>query len=882
MLRVPPWTTYRVQLRGGVDFAAVAGLAEYLAMLGVTHLYCSPVLAAAPGSEHGYDVVDPTRLDPALGGDTGYAELVRAVRHAGLGHVLDIVPNHMAADPANPWWWDVLENGPASRYAGFFDIDWEGGEPASVDTVLVPILADHYGRVLEAGELRVERRGGVVDLRYRDSVLPVSPRSLADLLAGAARGAGSPKLAAVAEELAALSPARATSTAAEARHARRRALTAALDALCHDDPVVARAVDDAIATLNADIDRLDGLLRRQHYRLAHWRTAGEELDYRRFFNIESLVALRCEDHAVFDDTHRLVLGLVADGTVQGLRIDHVDGLREPAAYLQRLAEHTNGVFTVVEKILETDETIPAGWPVAGTTGYDFAARVGNLFVDSENEAAVTACYRAHTGETDDFAAVAEGAKRQVMRDELAPEVERVTGLLADVTDRHRRHRDHTRRGLRAAVIEFVSHFPVYRTYVRPGQPPSAADVDRVRWAVRLSVERRADLDEELLTFLGELALGGHSGAREAEFALRLQQLTAPVMAKGVEDTAFYRYHRLISLNEVGGDPGVFGRPVDDFHRSTAETAERCPGSMLTLSTHDTKRSADVRARLHVLSEMPAAWGAAVGRWAETNDRHRCGPWPDANAEYLLYQTLVGAWPIGAERAVAFMAKATKEAKVHTSWTDPVQDYDEAVEHFVRAVLDDEGFTLDLTGFLAEHRVVERGRRTSLAQTALLLTCPGVADVYQGDELWDLSLVDPDNRRPVDWSVRRALLDELGRAGSSCHAVSPEADEVGRTKLRLLHRLLLHRRGCPAAYDPGGYEALALRGRRAAQVVAFRRPSLAVVVPRLGDDEWGDTAVDLPGGSWTDVVTGRPVDGGRQLLDGLFARFPVAVLARTSG
>ena len=879
---MPPWTTYRVQLRAGVDFAAVAGLTGYLARLGVTHLHCSPVLAATPGSEHGYDVVDPTRLDPALGGDTGYAELVRAVRHAGLGHVLDIVPNHMAAGPSNPWWWDVLENGPASRYAAFFDIDWEGGEPASVDTVLVPILADHYGRVLEAGELRVERRGGVVDLRYGDSVLPVSPRTLADLLAGVARAAGSPGLAAVAEELAALPPARATSTEAEARHARRRALTAALDELCHDDPLLARAVDDAIAALNADTDRLDELLRRQHYRLAHWRTAGEELDYRRFFNIESLVALRCEDPVVFDETHRLVLRLVAEGTVQGLRIDHVDGLRDPLAYLRRLAERTNGVFTAVEKILETEETLPGCWPVAGTTGYDFAARVGNLFVDSENEAAMSACYRTHTGRTADFAAVAEEAKRQIMRDELAAEVERVTGLLAEVTDRHRRHRDHTRRALRQAVVEFVSHFPVYRTYVRPGHPPSAADAERVRQTVRRSLERRADLDGELLSFLGELALAVHPGGREAEFALRLQQLTAPVMAKGVEDTAFYRYHRLISLNEVGGDPGVFGRPVEDFHRRTAATAEQWPDAMLTLSTHDTKRSADVRARLHVLSELPAAWETAVVRWTEANDRHRCGPWPDANAEYLLYQTLVGAWPIDVERVVAFMAKATKEAKVHTSWTDPVPDYDDAVAGFVRAVLGDERFTQALADFLARHRVVARGRRTSLAQTALLLTCPGVADVYQGDELWDLSLVDPDNRRPVDWALRRALLEELGAAGSSGHPGTPDGDEVGRTKLRLLHRLLVHRRSCPAAYGPGGYEALALGGRRAAHAVAYRRPSLAVVVPRLGQGDWDDTAVDLPGRSWTDVVTNRPVEGGRQLLGELFARFPVAVLARTSG
>jgi (1->4)-alpha-D-glucan 1-alpha-D-glucosylmutase len=609
--------------------------------------------------------------------------------------------------------------------------------------------------------------------------------------------------------------------------------------------------------------------------LAYWRTASEELDYRRFFNIESLIGVRVEDPEVFSLTHRLIVELVKEGTVDGLRVDHVDGLRDPEKYLGDLAKATGGAYTVVEKILEPGESLRGSWPVAGTSGYDFLVWVNNLFVEGRSEAAMTAAYQAVSGETASYEEVVQASKQQVMSSELAAEVERLVGLLADLSDGYRRHRDHTRRELRGTLREFIARFAVYRTYVRPGEAANDEDRRQVVLAAEAAHAARPELDAELLCFLGELALGEHEGAGEAEFAQRLAQLTAPVMAKGVEDTAFYRYNRLVSLNEVGGDPGVFGRPVAEFHQAMAATAEQWPEAMLTLSTHDTKRSADVRARINVISEMPEVWRAGAERWMGLTEPYLRDGLPDRNAIYLLFQTLLGAWPIDAERAVAFMAKATKEAKVHTSWTDPVVAYDEAMEAFVRAALADDVFTGTVWSWLAEHRVVERGRRNSLAQTALLMTCPGLPDLYQGSELWDLSLVDPDNRRPVDYDERRRLLAGLGAGAGG--GTGP--DERGTSKLLVVHRLLAHRKTDPGSYQAAGYEPLVASGCRADDVVAFHRGALAVVVPCRGDDNWGDTTIELPRLGGRDVVTGRPVAGGTRRLAELFAELPVAVVAR---
>jgi len=823
--------TYRVQLHAGFGFDSAAEIVGYLARLGVSHLYCSPYLQAAAGSTHGYDVVDHSRINSELGGAAGHARLARRLAEAGLGQVLDIVPNHMAIGTrANAWWWDVLEHGLDSRYAGYFDIDWDPPQPELAGLVLVPVLGDHYGRVLEAGELAVERRDGWFSVRYHDHEAPLSRRTL--------------------------------------------------DELAHDDQgEIPQAVIEA---LNRDPDVLDALLRRQNYRLAYWRTAAEELNYRRFFDISTLAGLRVEDPLVFADTHSLILGLVRDGVVEGLRVDHVDGLADPAGYLERLRDASGGAYVVVEKILEPGEALPRSWPVAGTSGYDFLNAVNQLFTDSAGEAAMRACYARFTAGSADYADVVHTAKLQVMRDSLAAEVERLTSLLAKVCDGHGRERDFTRRQLRDALHELIAAFPVYRSYGYPGRPVSQADADHVADAVAGALRHRPSLDPELAGFIGELLTGVHPGACEADFMLHFAQVSAPVMAKGVEDTAFYRYLALASLCEVGGDPGRFGRPVDDFHQAMSAAARQWPESMLTLATHDTKRSADVRARLSLLAELPEAWQQAAGRWAQRNERHMRNGWPDRNAEYLLYQTLVGAWPIDAARAAAFMAKAVREAKVRTSWTDPDPGYDEAVSAFVAALLADREFVADLESFLAEHRLVELGRVSSLAQVTLLLTCPGIPDLYQGTEVWDLSLVDPDNRRPVDYAARGQLLDALADAGPE--AALARADEGG-PKLWLIHRLLGHRHRYLDAYGPGsGYQALPVSGARAEHVVAFTRTGgLAVVVPRLlarlGGRTWDDTTVTVPGGDWISVLDAEPVRGGQVSVATLLRRFPVAVLGR---
>ena len=871
-----PGATYRVQLHAEFDFEAAARISDYLSALGVTHLYCSPYFQSVAGSTHGYDVVDPVSFNVELGGAPGHARLVGALHDAALGQVLDIVPNHMGTDPANRWWWDVLENGQASRYARYFDIDWDGPDDRAAFTVLAPVLGDHYGRILDAGELHVTRARGAFELHYHEHRLPISPRTIDQLLAAAARRVGSAEVARLAADFGALPDSRITDHAAVAeRHTAKLHLEAELAALCERNELVAAAIDAEIDALVTDPDRFDALLRRQNYRLSYWRTASDDLDYRRFFNIESLVGVRVDDPDVFAATHALVLELVREGTLDGLRVDHVDGLRDPAAYLDMLADATAGTYTVVEKILEGDEELPGEWSVAGTSGYDFVTRVNNLFVVSEHEADMSDCYGAFSGESVSYREVVYASKNQIMREDLAAEVERLTGLLVRVCDDHRRHRDHTRRDLRAAVREFVAQFPVYRTYLRRDRAATDAERAHIEVAVRAAIDRRDDLDDELFEFLGALAAGEYRGSRELEFAERLQQLTAPVMAKGVEDTAFYRYHRLVSLNEVGGDPGVFGRPVAAFHEATMTNAKRWPRSLSTLSTHDTKRSADVRARLNVLSEVPGAWREATQQWADHNDALRRGVWPDRNAEYLLYQTLVGAWPIDAERVVAFMRKATREAKVHTSWLHPVAAYDDELEAFIRRVMGDESFVLAVRRFLDDQRIVERGYRNSLSQVALLLTCPGVPDLYQGTELWDLSLVDPDNRRPVDYERRRALLAQLHDSPDS--VVDNWA--AGGPKLALVHRVLQYRAQHRSLVESDRYEPLPTDGARAGDVVAFGRDEVAVCAPCRTREGWGDTAVSLPAGEWVHLVTGVRHRGGRQPLAELLRSFPVAVLAR---
>jgi len=887
-----PLATYRLQLHPGFDFDAAAAVVGYLADLGVSHVYLSPVLQAAPGSTHGYDVVDHSRVSEELGGASGHARLVEAIAAAGLGQVLDIVPNHMAiTGPENRWWWDVLENGPSSRWAGHFDVSWDPPEEKLRNTVLLPILGDHYGRVLDRGEITLVRHVASFTVRYFDHVVPVDPRSLAPLLAETADAAGDDDLGFVAAASRRLPRATRTDAAAVAeRHRDAAVLRRQLARLLEERPRLAAALDAAVARVNADAGALDALLDAQNHRIAYWRTAERELGYRRFFDIDTLVGLRVEDPEVFADTHELILRWVRDGVVHGLRVDHPDGLRDPGAYADRLARAGGGVWTVVEKVLGPGEDLPDTWPVAGTTGYDRLGLIGGLFVDQDGEGPITEAYGALTGAPTDVAAVVHESRALAVGELLAADVSRLTALLVEICEHRRHQRDRTRHELHDAIRELAAAFTVYRTYVRAEAGlVRREDVARVDEAVARVAERRPDIDPDLLGFLADVLLLRLPERRplEDEWVMRFQQLTGPAMAKGVEDTAFYRHTRLLVLNEVGGDLARFGVAPGDFHAVNVAAHERWPATMVTLSTHDSKRSADVRARLALLSEIPGAWAEACARWIDASAHHWPGGEPDRHAQHLLFQTWVGAWPLPADRAVAYMAKATREAKRRTSWLAPDPDYDAARDAWVAATVADPAIATDVEAFVAP--LVGPGRVTALAQVALQLAVPGVPDTYQGTELWDLSLVDPDNRRPVDFALRRALLAQLpAGAGLDAAAIPDRADE-GLPKLALVRAGLHLRRRRPAAFGPGeagAYVPLAFSGPAAAHCVGFTRGgAVAVVVPRLvlglaDRGGWEDTSVTLPPGDWADVVTGAPVAGGPVAVGDMLAGFPVAVLERS--
>jgi (1->4)-alpha-D-glucan 1-alpha-D-glucosylmutase len=843
-----PSSTYRLQLHPGFTFRDAAEHLPYLAALGVSHVYLSPVLQAAPGSTHGYDVVDPTRLDAELGGDDGFRELVDAAHANGLGIVVDVVPNHVGLlSPHNPWWWDVLRHGPDSRYASHLDIRWErrGDGPPQV---LLPQL----GRPLEdelsdASDLRLAHAsdatgelaagGGDEDgyrVVYHEHVWPVRPGSLAAV------------------------------------------------GLDPDD------VTGTLAAVRGDRGRLFSLLLQQHYRLVHWRRANHELNYRRFFDITTLGGVRIEDPTVFADAHRRILELVEQGAIDGLRLDHPDGLRDPAGYFARLRDAAPDTWIVAEKILEAGESRRADWRIDGTVGYEFSNRTLGLFVDPGSEGILDDLYAHVVGHRVHYDEVVDEAKREVLERLFPAEVSWLSGALARLADEAGVVAD--RRELDDALRETLVCFPVYRTYVRADEGEvGATDRRYVTEAVARARARRPDLDEPL-ELLFELLLLEQGGEGSADFVMRFQQLSGPVMAKGVEDTVFYRYLRFVAVNEVGGHPAHLGTSPGAYHEVSHRRQRDWPATMLSTSTHDTKRSEDVRARLATLSELPDVWVRAVEEWHQLAAQHRGEHGPSPEHEYLAFQTLVGAWPIDAERASAYLRKAAREGKHHTDWLDEDPAYEADLEAFVRGLLDDRAFVASLERLLAQIR--EPGRLTALSQTLLKLTSPGVPDIYQGCELWDLSLVDPDNRRPVDLERRHELLRELT---PDSHPVDLLAGmDEGLPKLWVSHRALQLRRQRPSAFGPhASYEPLYAAGERADHLVAFVRDAeVATVAPRLVvglggrfvDWEWGDTTLPLPPGRWRCTLSGQVADGGDGSvpLRELLAAFPVALLAREGG
>jgi (1->4)-alpha-D-glucan 1-alpha-D-glucosylmutase len=961
-----PRATYRLQLHAGFTFEDTTRIVPYLARLGVSHVYLSPVLRARPGSTHGYDIIDHNAFNAELGGREGFARLATVAREHGLGLVLDIVPNHMGVMGAdNRWWMDVLENGPASVHAGFFDIEWQPLDEAMQDRVLLPVLGAQYGEVLERGELAVafEPDAGGFAVRYYSHRFPVDPREYPRILEPVATPLGTASLdPATAAELASviaafghLPPRHDTRPEAVAERNRDKEVhKRRLARLVADEPAVRALVERAVTVINgtpgspATFDALHTLLEAQAYRLAYWRVASDEINYRRFFDINDLAALRMENEAVFEATHGLVLQLAADGVVDGLRVDHPDGLYDPEEYFRRLQERyarlagvelgtpcagrpPRPLWVVGEKITARHENLPETWPVHGTVGYRFATVVNGLFVDGTAKTKLIRTWRAFSGLDLDFEEASYLGKRGVMRAALASELTVLASKLLRLARSDRRTRDFTFNTLRLALAEVVACFPVYRTYIA-AKGASGQDRRYVEWAVSRAKRRTRAGETTIFDFIRRAMLGqapddanDEVRARYRAFAMKLQQFTAPVAAKGVEDSAFYVFFPLASLNEVGADPDMFGMTVAAFHAASADRCAKWPHTMLATSTHDNKRSEDVRARIDVISEMPAAWRLLLRRWSRMNRSrrrvHEGEVAPSPNDEYLLYQTLLGSFPLepldqsGLDayraRIHAYMEKAVREAKQRSSWINVNEGYESAVHAFIDALLgrrDGNRFLDDLATQAAT--VGWFGRLNSLAMTLVKLVSPGVPDLYQGTEIPDLSLVDPDNRRPVDYAARAALLDELEALTKKPAAVIAARvaqfarDPLdARAKLWIVLRALELRKDAEL-FELGSYVPLEASGERAAHVVAFARRcgdrALIAIVPRLcarllgepgrlplGEAVWGDTAIDLAPlgalGGLRDALTGSQGAAGAAWVPvaSLLRHLPVALLVPAS-
>jgi (1->4)-alpha-D-glucan 1-alpha-D-glucosylmutase len=978
-----PRATYRLQLNRDFNLRQAAQLIPYLDELGISHCYLSPILKARPGSQHGYDITDHSSLNPEVATLADFEAFSSALKRRGMGQILDVVPNHMCVTGAdNGWWLDVLENGPASRFAGYFDIDWYVTGENVPGRVLLPLLGDHYGVVLENGDLKLAFDGeqGSFSVFYYEHRFPVDPREYPRILGHALErlktrmGEQQPEFLALQSLMTAFShlPLRDNGTPeAVTERARDKEIHKRhLASLCVLSADVTQFIQENTSAFNGgglngarNFDLLHELLEVQSYRLAFWRAAADEINYRRFFDVNELAALRMDNPEVFESTHKLLRDLLAAGHVDGLRIDHPDGLYAPKEYFERLQamaaaifprdpepagtggaagdsgdsrDSTRPLYIVVEKILASYEHLPHSWPVHGTTGYDFAAVCTGLFVDTRAADRFTRIYQGFIGAHLDFDSMVRANKHLIMERALAGELQVLATQLARIAKGDRNACDFTFNSQRSALAQIVSNFPVYRTYVA-GCESSAEDARYVNWAVGIAKKRSDAPDPSIFDFIQDVLLAGQAkGKSEAyqnavcTFAMKFQQYTSPVMAKAMEDTTFYQYNRLVSLNEVGSEPNRFGVSLAAFHRENQARATRWPNAMLATSSHDNKRSEDVRARISVLSEIPDQWNLVLSRWRKLNrrNRHRLdkGHAPSRNDEYLLYQVLLGIWPFETpddaalaelqERVAAYMLKAGREAKVHSSWTNPNSEYEAATQEFVRALLSSQPTNLFLSDFLPfQQKIARPGAFNSLSQVLLKLTSPGVPDIYQGNELWDFSLVDPDNRRPVDYEARRAALRAIKNmhaheGPTRCAQRLLENMHDGRIKLYLTWKTLAFRREREPLFRRGGYVPLKTGGGRAEHVCSFARRDgneiLLVAVPRLfaallrdegdggdipiGESVWTDTWLELPPDlepvpeQWINVLTGETVltrtleEGEKRLeLAQLFRTFPYALL-----
>jgi (1->4)-alpha-D-glucan 1-alpha-D-glucosylmutase len=948
-----PSGTYRLQLHREFNLKDAMGLVGYLHDLGISDCYLSPITEARPGSIHGYDVIDHGVLNPELGSEDDFEKFAQMLRTRGMGIVQDIVPNHMSiGDPANQWWDDVLENGPSSPYAEFFDIDWNPPKNDLTNKVLLPVLGEQYGKVLENKEIQIayDNGSGTFRARYFDHSFPLAPRSLQWILKPALRalfqklGESDPDVLELESILNAVEhlPERTESDLKKVRERRREipVIRRRISDLYEKSADVRDAIEDSQENLNGvkgeprSFDRLENLLADQAYRLSFWKVASDEINYRRFFDINELAAIRMENRAVFDATHEMVLKLIGRGLIDGLRIDHVDGLLDPLQYLRRLQRSAverrtdrapdaeRPFYLVVEKILGEHEQLQP-WPVHGTTGYEFMNVVGRLFVASENQRRFRELYSSFIGARMNFRDLVHESKKLIIQTAMSGEMAVLSRRLDQISEQHRWSRDFTLRSLEDALEEAIACFPVYRSYVRPDTGKvDDADRQHIVTAIRRAKRRNPSVSESIFDFIESVLLLEHPAglsdverAARADFVLRFQQYTAPVMAKGFEDTALYRYYPLASLNEVGGEPDAFGVSVETFHEWNRERLAKWPDAMSGSSTHDTKRGEDTRARIEVLSEIPDEWEQAIKRWYQMNSGARKNiedsEVPDPNEEYLLYQTLIGIWPDTPmdaaqreefiKRIQLYMDKAVKEAKVHTSWMNVNEEHDRALSEFLSTILK-EGteFVADLEKFHA--RVARAGMLNALSQTILKIAAPGVPDFYQGTELWSLTVVDPDNRRPVDYASRCAMLKGMREAArrdpvaTTCHLLKDLSS--GAIKMYLTNRAMEFRRDHSTLFMRGEYIPLNVTGPRANHIVAFARADegkrvvvacgrffmqLPEASPLPVDPQvWANTFIELEPGSsasMRDVITGRTISiaGGRLRVDEAFAQMPVTML-----
>ncbi|MBW4481700.1 MAG: malto-oligosyltrehalose synthase [Tildeniella torsiva UHER 1998/13D] len=921
-----PTATYRLQFNPDFGFAAAQDIVEYLKTLGVSDIYASPIFKARKGSTHGYDVVDPTQLNPELGGEAAFEPLSDTVRHHGLGWLQDIVPNHMAYDGQNPYLMDVMEYGPDSEYFNFFDIEWEGPEELG-GRVLAPMLGDFYDRCLERGEIQLSYDEGGLSVNYFGLRFPVRVESYGRFL--------SYQSGRLAQQLdksdrtyvkisGILYLVKNAIVDLKGREYRDQAQFAKglLWDVYQESDAVREFIDQTLVIFNgtpdqpSSFDLLDELLSEQFYRLSFWKVGAEELNYRRFFTVNELICLKIDNQEVFDQTHELICKLVKTGQFTGVRIDHIDGLYDPMHYLERLRHRMGDTYIVIEKILEDEETLPSDWPIQGTSGYDSLIQLNGVFCQQNNQDAFTHIYQQLTGESTPYPELVAAKKRLIAETNLVGDINNLARFLKRVCQQYRYGRDLTLYGLRTAIEEVLIAFPIYCTYVNQ-EKISERDMAYVQEAIEAARKRIPQLINELNLIERFLSLNFEGSLPEEEkaqwlhFVMRLQQFTGPLMAKGLEDTLFYGYNRFISLNEVGGTPGHFGLSMRQFHQRQQQRQHQWPHAMNASSTHDTKRSEDVRARLNVLSELPSEWETAVNLWRSLNGSYktvvRDQVVPDANDEYFLYQTLVGAFPFDdselpsfSDRVADYVVKAVREAKVHTAWLRPDADYEEGYVAFARAILtpgEKNNFLPEFRKF--QQRIADYGIYNSLSQVAIKLALPGVPDVYQGQELWDFSLVDPDNRRPVDYNLRRHWLSELQQwAEGDRPALLKnllEYRQDGRIKLWVTHRGLAARQAHPELFADGDYQPLFARGDAEEHIVAFARQWgnqwVVAIAPRFLTSRiepgeypigkvWGETTLALPSGvqHWKNWITNEAVTAADDAtLADLLATFPVALL-----